>query len=72
MNLNSSTVLASLVWGAIGSGFVIYGKKQRAMVPLYGGIALVATSYFVESALVMSLICVALLGAIYFFRDSLD
>ncbi len=69
--MNSNIFLASLVWGAIGSGFVIYGKKQRAMVPLYGGIALVATSYFAESALVMSLICAGLLVAIYFFRDSM-
>ena len=70
--MNSNTFFASLIWGAIGSGFAIYGKKQRAMVPLFGGIALVATSYFAESALVMSLICVGLLAGMYFFRHSGD
>ena len=70
--MNTNIFLASLVWGAIGSGFVIYGKKQREMVPLYGGIAVVATSYFAESALVMSVICTGLLVATYFFRHSLD
>ena len=70
--MHSDTLLASLIWGAIGSGFMIYGKKQRAMVPLFGGILLVATSYFVESPGMMSLLCLGLLAAMYFLRDQFD
>ena len=68
--MDSSLLLASLIWGGIGSGFIVYGKKQRATIPLFGGIALVATSYFAETALLLSLISVALLIAMYFFRHS--
>ncbi len=70
--MNSDILLASLIWGAIGSGFMLYGKKQRATVPWFGGIALVAISYFAETALLMSLLCSGLLLAMYFFRHHGD
>ena len=47
---NSSSLFASLIWGAIGTGLAIYGKRQGAMVPLFGGVALIAISYFISSA----------------------
>jgi hypothetical protein len=62
-------MIASVIWGAIGSGFFIYGWKQKSMVPLFGGIALVAGSYFfANSALIMSLFSIAVIAAIYWFR----
>ena len=64
----SNFLFASLIWGSIGIGFAIYGKKQGAMVPLVDGIALVAVSYIVGSALLMSVISIAIIAAIYFLR----
>ncbi len=68
----SDTLLASLIWGGVGSGFFVYGMKQRATVPSFGGIALLATTYFVESSLWMSILCIGLLAAMYFLRNSGD
>jgi hypothetical protein len=66
---NSNSMIASVIWGAIGSGFFIYGWKQKSMVPLFGGITLVAGSYFfANSALVMSLFSLGAIAAIYFLR----
>lgn len=67
---NSSTLIASLLWGSIGLGFAIYGKRQGAMVPLFGGVALIAVSYFVSSALGMSLAGIALVAAMIWLRKS--
>jgi hypothetical protein len=64
-----SFLIASLVWGSIGLGFVVYGKRQSAVVPVVGGIALIAISYFVGSALVMSIIGAALVAAMIRFRN---
>jgi hypothetical protein len=65
MNMGSSSSLfASLIWGSIGIGFAVYGKRQKAMAPLLGGILLIALSYFIGSALVMSLVGIALVAAI--------
>lgn len=62
---DTNTLLASLVWGTVGTGCIIYGKKQSAAVPLAGGFALIAVSYFVPSPLWMSLVSVALLSGMY-------
>ena len=64
-----SFLIASLVWGSIGLGFVVYGKRQSAVVPLVGGIALIAISYFVGSVLVMSIVGAALVAAMIRFRN---
>jgi hypothetical protein len=61
--------VASIIWGAAGSGFFIYGWKQKSTVPLWGGIALTAGSYFfADSALIMSLFSIAVIAGIYFLR----
>ena len=65
---NSNFLFASLIWGSIGIGCAIYGKKQGAVVPLVGGIALIAVSYIVGSALLMSVISLAIIAAMYFLR----
>ena len=65
---NSNTLFASLVWGSIGFGMAIYGKKQGSLIPLFGGIAVMAVSYFISSALYMSLTSMALIAAVFFFR----
>ena len=68
---NTNTLVASLIWGSVGVGFFIYGKKQRSMVPLFGGIALVALSYFVESALYMTLACIGSLALMFWLNRRL-
>lgn len=66
MNIFDTRFLfASLLWGSIGVGYFIYGKKQREMIPLVGGVAMIAVSYFVSSALLMSLLSIALMAAVY-------
>ena len=68
MNLDANSLIASLLWGSVGSGFFLYGKKQGEPVPLFGGLALVAISYFIESALIMSLVGAALVAGIFWLR----
>ena len=64
-----AALVASFLWGTIGFGFAIYGKKQQSYVPLIGGITLMAGSYFfASSAWIMSLFSVAVIAAIYWLR----
>ena len=69
---NASFLFASLIWGSIGVGFAIYGKKQRAMAPLVGGILLIAISYLISSALLMSLVGVVLIVGIVWVGRYVD
>jgi hypothetical protein len=69
--VNSSTLIASLIWGSIGSGFAIFGWKQKEPLPLFGGIALISISYFIGSALWMSLVGALILTALVWLKRRL-
>ncbi len=63
---STGSLFASLLWGSIGLGYFIYGKRQQAFSAMGGGISMMIVSYFAGSALVMSLICLGIVGAVYF------
>ena len=63
--LDANFLFASLIWGSIGLGYFVYGKKQKSWVPLIGGVMMMGASYLVSSALLMSLVCVSLMAVIY-------
>lgn len=62
---NTNFLFASLIWGSVGVGYFIYGKRQHSWAPMVGGIVMVAISYLVGSALLMSLLCLALMAGVY-------
>jgi hypothetical protein len=53
---------ASMLWGAVASGYFIYGWRQKASIPLAAGAAMTAASFFLP-ALWMSLACIAIIFA---------
>lgn len=67
---------ASLLWGtlfgAIGAGYIVYGRRQRAPVPLLCGIGLVAFTWFVSSAWAIVLVGAALMAAPFLARRYFD
>jgi hypothetical protein len=66
LNFSAGTLFASLIWGTIGFGFFIYGKKQGSFIPMIGGVALTGISYFIASPLYMSLTAIGILGAMWY------
>ena len=63
--LNEHYLWASVIWSAIAAGYLIYGWRQRALMPFIGGFAKTASSFFIGSALLMSLACIALMVFVY-------
>ena len=63
--INENFLLASMIWGSIATGYLIYGWKQKAAIPLGGGAAMMAASICISSALFMSMVCVALMIVVY-------
>jgi hypothetical protein len=57
-----------MLFGAIGFGFFLYGKKQKSVVPLCVGIALCVIPYFIADVYVLVLIGVVLMAIPYFVR----
>lgn len=54
--MDTATLFWGLIFGSIGMGFFIYGKKQKKSVPLLCGLALCVIPYFLSNV-------VALIGA---------
>ena len=63
--LDAHFLFASLIWGSVGLAYCVYGKRQQSWVPFAGGVLMMIASYFVGSALVMSLICAALVALVH-------
>jgi hypothetical protein len=66
--MNTSSLFWGLLFGSIGLGFLIYGRKQRAVVPLICGLALMVFPYFVSNSILLVVIGVALMAIPYFVR----
>jgi hypothetical protein len=57
-----------LFFGSIGLGYFIYGKKQKALVPLFCGLALRIFPYLVSNVLLLVGIGILLAAIPYFLR----
>ena len=66
--MNESLLLWGLLYGSIGLGFFIYGRKQKAVVPLICGLALMIFPYFVANTILLVSIGAVLIAIPYFFR----
>jgi hypothetical protein len=61
-------LLWGLLFGSIGLGYFIYGKRQRAVVPLLCGITLMVFPYFESNLVLLIGIGTVLTALPYFFR----
>jgi predicted membrane protein len=62
-------LLWGLLFSSIGLGFFLYGKKQRAVVPLVCGLVLMIYPYFIPNVIALVAIGVALIAVPYFFKS---
>jgi len=66
--MNTSSLLWSLLFSSIGLGYFIYGKRQKAVAPLFCGLGLMIYPYFVSNTLLLVAIGVGLMALPYFVR----
>ena len=66
--MSTATLLWGVLFGSIGLGFFLYGKKQRAIVPLVCGLVLMVFPYFISNAVGLVLVGILLIATPYFFR----
>ena len=65
---DTSLLIWGMVFGSIGLGFFLYGKKQKAIVPLITGIVLFALPYFISNIYMLILAGIILIVLPYFVR----
>jgi len=66
--MNTSTLMGGIIFGSIGLGFFVYGKKQKALVPILSGIGLMLFPYFIANIYIMILAGVILAALPFIIR----
>ncbi|HEY7090635.1 MAG TPA: hypothetical protein VH518_21225 [Tepidisphaeraceae bacterium] len=68
--MDPNQLMLSLLFGSIGLGFFMYGKKAGRPVPLLTGVALMVVPYFIPSAIALLLVCSVLSVLPWFLRHA--
>ena len=65
---SSTSIIFAVLFGAIGMGYLVYGRRQHQGIPLLAGVALCAFPYFVHNVLLVILIGIVLMVLPFFLR----
>lgn len=68
--MDSTNLMLSFLFGIIGMGMFMYGKKASRMVPLGVGAALMGIPYFITNPGIMLLVCSCLMLTPLFLREA--
>lgn len=66
--MSTSWLIWGLVFGSVGLGFFVYGKRQKSVVPAVCGLILMIFPYFISSTGLLVSIGAALIAIPYFVR----
>jgi hypothetical protein len=66
--VNTSTLIWGVIFGSIGLGFFVYGKKQKDIIPLLSGIGLMIVPYFISNIYILILSGIGLVVLPYFMK----
>jgi len=66
--MNTATLMWGMIFGSIGLGFFVYGKKQKAIVPFLSGIGLMVFPYFISNVYILILSGIVLAALPFFIR----
>ena len=67
-DITATSLFLGVLFGSIGLGFFIYGRKQRKVVPLLCGIVLMIVPYFIPNTLLLFVVGAVLVAVPYFIR----
>lgn len=65
---DASTLIWGVIFGSIGLGFFVYGKKQKAIIPLLSGLGLMMVPYFITNIYILIFSGIVLVALPYFIK----
>jgi hypothetical protein len=66
--MNASTLIWGMLFGSIGLGFFVYGKKQKAIIPLFSGLGLMVFPYFISNLYILIFSGIILVALPFFIK----
>jgi hypothetical protein len=67
--MDGSAFLVSFLFGLVGTGMVMYGRKAGRVVPLAAGGLLMVIPYFIPNWIAQFIVCSVLTAAPWFVRE---
>ena len=65
---SSTTLLWSLFFGSFGLGYLIYGRKQKKLMPFISGVLLMVFPYFISNPVMLVIIGTTLMVIPFFVK----
>ena len=66
--VNTSLLFLGLLFGSIGTGYCVYGRRQSAVVPFLCGVLLIGIPYFIASVAALVVVGVVLAALPFFIK----
>ena len=64
--MTTNSLLFAMLFGSIGFGYFVYGKKQQRFAALLAGLALIIFPYFVSNTYALAAAGLGLMAAPFF------
>jgi hypothetical protein len=65
---DTSLLVWGLIFGAIGLGYMVYGKRQKRAIAFLAGVALIGMSYFISNVFGLVLLGAILMALPFFLK----
>jgi len=66
--VTSASLLWGVLFGSLGAGYCLYGKRQRAPIPALCGVALIALPYLLSNTYVLVIVCAAVAAVPFVYK----
>ena len=67
--MNMTSLMLSVLFGMIGMGYLMYGKKMSEFLPIGIGAGLIIVPYFIANAILLIVVCMAMMATPFLLRD---
>ena len=67
--MSTSILFLGLLFGSLGAGYCVYGRRQRALVPFVAGVLLIAIPYFIANVAALVAVGVLLATVPFFIKQ---
>jgi hypothetical protein len=67
--MDFNLIMISMVFGTIGMGMFMYGKKAGRLVPLGVGVGLMVVPYFIPNLIAMVVVCAGMLAVPWVVKE---
>jgi len=67
--MDTTALMLSVLFGALGMGFLMYGKKAGRLIPIIAGLSLMVLPYFISSVLILLIVCAVVTATPFVVRE---